>query len=257
MKRIILLSIGLIISTHLLNAQSKKELQAEVNRLTSEIAEKEQEIREAKKNENISVAKATEFEAQVAELKDANATLLGNIKIFTEASQQRSTSIGQTLESLRIKEAKLKVLNDEFGKNDSIALLVLTGFKQTLGEDALIGVQEGAVVVELNKTMLFGSSPTSVKISADGQGFLDKIASVIKAQPDTEATLIGQLDSIGKKEISNQRSWAILNGFRGASGIEPERISMSIKESSAETYQIRIHPRLNRFYLSVRETVKN
>ena len=257
MKRILLLIPAIILCSNALTAQSKKELQAEVDRLQAEISEKNAEVVAAKKSESISVAKAEQFEAQVSELQAANATLLENLKVFTEASKQRSTSIGQTLESLRDKEAKLKVIDDEFSKNDSIALLVLTGFKQTLGEDARVGVEKGAVTVELNKAMIFGGGSDNSVLTDQGQIFVDKIASVLSANPDTEATIISTRDTISDSMISRDRSAAIYSFLYQQVKVNKGRISVSNVTSSAESYQIRIHPKLNDFYLRVRETIKN
>ena len=248
---------ALLLCSYGLMGQSKKELQAEVDRLQAEVSAKDAEVVAAKKSESISVAKAEQFEAQVSELQAANATLLENLKIFTEASKQRSTSIGQTLESLRDKEAKLKIIDDEFSKNDSIALLVLTGFKQTLGEDARVGVEKGAVTVELNKTAIFGGGSDNSVLTDDGQIFIDKIASVLRANPDTEATIISKRDTINDPMISKDRSAAIYRFLDQQVKDEKGRISVSNLISSAESYQIRIHPKLNDFYLRVRETVKN
>ena len=252
-----LLLIVFVMGSGIITAQSKKELQAEVNRLNTELSSKEQEIREAKKNESISVAKAAEFEAQVSELQAANATLLNNLKIFTESTKQRSESIGQTLESLREKEAIIKTLNDELSKNDSLALLVLTGFKQTLGENALIGVQQGAITVELSKMSFFGNDNSNDVIMEQGDLFLGKISDIIKKYPDTEATLIGQTDSIGDPLVVQRRSLSIVNYLKKAvADSGADRISMSYNNGSTESYQLRIHPRLSAFYLRVRETIK-
>ncbi len=253
MKKLLSLCIVALLTINVISAQSKKELQAEVERLNTQIGEKENEILEARKTERVSIAKATEFEAQVTELQQANATLLNNLKIFTESSQQRSESIGQTLASLRDKEAKLKVINDEFSKNDSIALLIITGFKQTLGENARVGIQEGAIIVELNKTMLFGNGSSASNVSEDGQVFLGKIANVLRANPETEAVVVSQLDSIVDPQTVYSRSISILGQMNT---VAKDRVYVSFKSGSGENYQIKIHPRLNRFYLKVRETVK-
>ena len=256
MKKTLLSIVVLILFMGGANAQSKKDLREEVDRLNTEIAQKDEALREAKQKVNISESNAAEFEAQVLELKAANATLLTNLKTFTESSSQRLETLGQTLESLREKEAQFKVINDEFSKNDSIALLVLTGFKQTLGENAQVGVQTGAVVVQLNSTTLFGS-PTSTQLSADGDDFLSKIAAVIKANPDTEATLVTQFDTINRSSATDQRSLAIINNIKTNTPGEDQRLYQTSEGSAAESFQIRIHPKLNSFYLRIRESVKN
>ncbi len=256
MKKTLLSIAFLILLIGGANGQSKKDLREEVDRLNTEIAQKDEALREAQKKVNISESNAAEYEAQVSELKAANATLLNNLKTFTESSSQRLETLSQTLESLRQKEAQFKVINDEFSKNDSIALLVLTGFKQTLGENAQIGVQTGAVVVQLNSTTLFGG-PTSSQLSADGDAFLSKIAAVIKANPDTEATLVTQFDSINRSPATDQRSLAIINSIRTNTQGQDHRLYQTSKGSAGESFQIRIHPKLNSFYLRVRESVKN
>ncbi len=253
MKKLLPISIIAFLVANTSLAQSKKELQAELDRLNTEIVEKDNELLEARKTERISVAKADEFEAQVAELQEANATLLNNLKIFTESSKQRSESIGQTLASLRDKEAKLKTINDEFSKNDSIGLLVITGFKQTLGENARVGVKEGAIIVELNKAMLFGNGSSATDVAEEGQVFIGKIADVLAAYPDTEAAVISQLDSVGDPQTTYSRSLSILGHLNK---VAKDRVSVSYLEGTGENYQIRIHPRFNSFYLKVRETVK-
>ena len=96
MNKFLLLIVLLSVIGFDLSAQSKKDLQAEVERLRTEISEKDAALSEARKTESISVAKAEQFEAQVTELQAANATLLNNLKVFTEATTQRTESIGQT-----------------------------------------------------------------------------------------------------------------------------------------------------------------
>ena len=88
-------------------SQKKKDLLAEIDRLNSELSSKEEALVEARKSENASVAKAESFEAQLTELQQANATLLNNLKVLTEATKERSNNIGRPLESLREKESQI------------------------------------------------------------------------------------------------------------------------------------------------------
>ena len=253
-KTLLLIAVLLIFQG--VHAQNKKELQAEIDNLRSELSAKDEELRAAKNNERISVANAEQFEAQVAELQAANATLLSNIKVFTEASQHRSESIGATLESLREKEAKLKVINDEFNKNDSIALLVLTNFKQTLGEEAQIGVEKAAVTVVLDKSVMFGPSMDSSTLSEDGKVFLDKIAAVLRTNPDTNATLVIQQDTITESPVYRDRGISMFKSLSQSAEDKTGRINISNFKSASESYKIRIHPKLNEFYMRLRETMK-
>ncbi len=257
MIRILLFSFLILFMVGEIRAQNKKELQAEVSRLESELGQKDEELRTARNNERISVAQAAEFEAQVKELQDANATLLENLKKFTQASQQRSETIGQTLNSLKDKEAKLKVFSEEQAKVDSIALLILSDFKQTLGEDARVGVKTGEVAVELSTPMIFGSGQSGSTINESGQSFLGKIAAVAKKYPDMDLTVLTMKDSTDQSQIPQQRALAIKGILGDIVSGAADRVSVAFRQAASTAYEVRFHANYQKFYFLVKETLKN
>ena len=257
MIRILLFSLMIMLMATEIRAQNKKELQAEVNRLNSELSQKDEELRAAKNSERISVANAAEYEAQVKELQDANATLLDNLKKFTESSQQRSETIGQTLESLREKEQILKLFQDEFSKNDSIAYLIIADFKQTLGEDALVGIKEGEVAVELSTPMIFGNNQSSTAISAGGQSFVDKIAAAVKKYPDMDVTVLTMVGSTDQSQVPYQRALALKGSLGDTASGTANRVDVSFMQAGSTAYEVRFHPNYRQFYALVKETLKN
>ena len=257
MIRLLLLSLMILFMTTEIRAQNKKELQAEVNRLNSELSQKDEELRVARNNERISVANAAEFEAQVKELQDANATLLENLKKWTESSQQRSETIGQTLESLREKERVLKLFEDEFSKNDSIAYLLIADFKGSLGEDALVGIKEGQVAVELSTPGIFGNNQSAATISEGGRSFLGKIAAAVKKYPDMDVTVLTMVGSADQSGIPQQRALAIKGSLGDAASGTADRVGVSFKQAGSTAYEVRFHPNYHKFYALVKETLKN
>ncbi len=254
MKSKLLFFLILLITTTALTAQSKKELREDVAQLESELSQSQQELAEAKKNERISTTRAETLEGEIEELKQANATLLSNLKVFTEASKQRSNNISKTLEALREKEAQLNVLNETFQSNDSVALLILSDFKQTLGEEAKIGVETGAVTVRIDRSMLFGASGDNVTDGA--QGFLSKIGAVMNRYPEMMATLVAMEDSTQTAPNTAARLKSIGKVMEETAGVESKRIQYAKLKSSAESYQVRIHPNFTAFYLRIRQSVK-
>ena len=256
MKRLLLFCIAFLFGLSAVFAQSKKELRAEVQELKSEIAEKDRELAEARQNEKISQANAAEFEAQAKELQDANATLLTNIKTLTQATAQRSDNISRTLETIKRKEEQLNIVNEQISVYDSIAFIVLSNFKKTLGEDALVGVQKDALTVELSEVLLFGSGSGST-LQAGGSDFLNKIAAVVKQHNVIHVTLLSALDESSNSELVKNRSKAIIDGLQSDLSPDLIKVSLKYKSSSIPSYQIRIHPDWNSFYLKVRDAVKN
>ena len=256
MKKLLLLTLLVLFSLSYGIAQSKKELRAEVDDLRQQIAQKDQELSAAKQSERISKANAAEFEAQAKELKDANATLLTNIKTLTEATAQRSDNIGRTLETIKKKEQQLNVVNDGISAYDSIAFLLLSDFKRTLGESALIDVKKDAVTVELSEVGLFGSGNTTTLIP-EGNDFLSRIASAVKRHNGIEMTLLTTLPADADAKVIRDRSAAIIESFGASVAPDINRVNLKYTEGSNRSYRVRVHPNWSAFYLSVREAVKN
>ena len=239
-----------------LQSQSKKELIAEVQSLKSELDSTQAALTESKKNESVSKARAESVESELVELRDANALLLKNLKTFTEASTQRSDNIGKTLESLREKEAQLKVIRDAIGANDSTAVVVLTNAKQTLGENAKIGVSNGAIIIASDLTSLFGSD-TGTDISAEGEAWLEKIAAILNANPAMSLTVEG-LTMTGDLTMAANQASTVSSVLQKNFGIAPERMVTLGKDGNfKEGINLKIHPRFDQFYLMVRENMKN
>lgn len=107
----------------------------------------EQELAKAKREISSSSAEAETLKAENISLRDANATLLGNLSNFSELSKQNSENVDRAMEALARKERQLSGINDMISANDSTAIVSLTRIKQTLGENAKVGVEGGIVVI--------------------------------------------------------------------------------------------------------------
>ena len=256
MKKLLLLSFSILLYTNISIAQSKKELRAEVADLKRQVEEKDQALSEARQNEKISVANAAEFEAQVSELQDANATLLTNIKTLTEATAQRSDNISRTLESIRQKEAQLKVVNDEISAYDSIAFIVLSNFKKTLGEDALIGVQKDALTVELSEVGLFGTN-SNTSLPGEGKNYVNKISAAVMQHQGTAITLHVTMEAGSSSDLIKARAASIVSTIQESLSPDIQKVALKYSQGSVRSYRLSIHPDWSAFYLKVRDAVKN
>ena len=256
MIRITLSLVFLFLLGGTLHAQNKKELLAQINSLNAELESIKAELIESKKNEKISQARADSFESQLQGLEENNATLLKNLNNFTGQASQRQDKLSGVMEALRKKEGELKFINDALTSNDSISLLALTNFKQTLGENANIKVESGAVTVILDNTALFGTDTNSIIQDGAATEMLNKIAGVIKANPDMAVTLEFHTDNENSWENVYSMATSVAAVIGNPAEIKPERIAVSRKTDLNKSLYVRLHPDFNLFYLSLRQNMK-
>lgn len=237
------------------NAQKKSDLFEQINDLKVQLDSVKREAAKAQRNEKASVTKMESYEKQVAELQDANKTLMGNLTKFTTVSAKSSDNFNKAMESLNQKEAQLKSINDAIASNDSTALVVLTNAKQTLGENAKIGVSNGMVVISSDLNSLFGSD-TGAKITAEAEPWIQKIGQILAANPKTAVTIEG-LSMTGDLDLPAQQAIAVSKALQALT-IAPERITSLGKDGNLkEGVVIKIHPKFDDFYVMVKENMKN
>lgn len=255
MKRI-LLSLSFIIAFGIsVSAQKKSELIAEISNLKTQLDSVSNQAAEAQRSEKASLAKAESFEAQALELRDANKTLMKNLNSFSQLSSQNSTNMNKAMESLNAKERQLKAINDAIASNDSTALVVLTNAKQTLGENAKIGVSNGGVVISSSLTSLFGSD-TEATISTEAEPWVQKIGQILTANPKMNVTIEG-LSMTGDLDLPAKQASAVGSALQRLS-IAAERITALGKDGNLkEGVLIKIHPKYDEFYKMVKENMKN
>ena len=255
MKRILLsLSFVLILSASV-NAQKKSELIAEISALKSQLDSVTNEVATAQRNEKASLAKAESFEAQALELRDANKTLMKNLNSFSQLSSQNSTNMNKAMESLNVKERQLKAINDAIASNDSTALVVLTNAKQTLGENAKVGVTNGMVVISSSLTSLFGNDTEST-ITTEAEPWVQKIGEILTANPNMAVTIEG-LSMTGDLNLPAQQASAVSSALQRLE-IAADRITALGKDGNLkEGVVIKIHPKFDEFYKMVKENMKN
>ncbi|MFS4491752.1 OmpA family protein [Maribacter sp. 2308TA10-17] len=255
MKKI-LLSLSLIIAfSAVVQAQKKSELIAEISTLKSQLDSVNNQVAEAQRKEKASLAKAESFEAQALELRDANKTLMKNLNSFSQLSSQNSTNMNKAMEALNVKERQLKAINDAIASNDSTALVVLTNAKQTLGENAKIGVSNGMVIISSSLTSLF-ESDTEATITPEAEPWVQKIGQILVANPNMAVTIEG-LSMTGNLDLPAQQASAVSSALQRLE-IAADRITALGKDGNLkEGVVIKIHPKFDEFYKMVKESMKN
>ncbi|MBT8307998.1 MAG: hypothetical protein KJN85_13740 [Maribacter sp.] len=256
MKRILLFLSILFVSSSFLFAQRKSDLIAQIDALKTELDSTKAVVALAKKNEKIGLARAESFESQVKELQDANATLLKNLNSFAEVSNKNSENINKVMAKLEEKENQLKAINNTIASNDSTAIVVLTNAKQTLGENAKIGVSSGSVIIATTLESIFGTTIGGT-VSEQGRGFLEKIVAILNANPKVSLTIEG-LSMTGELGLAGNQASTIGKMLQNEFSIDPNRINSLGKDGNfKEGINLVIHPNYRQFYDMVKENMKS
>jgi len=238
-----------------IQAQKKKDLMDEVIQLKDSIVLLNDSIAKASRQVNTSNAKAELFEKENTELRDANATLLKNLSSFSQISKQNTETVNKALASLKNKEGQLKFITDDFSQNDSIAIAILTQAKQTLGEEAKVGVSDGDILFTHSLDFLFESDgETQVKEAA--KAHLIKIGEIIVAHPNRTISVEG-LNITGEFELTYQQTLAVANQLLAVEGIQPENVGIMAKDGNfKEGILIRLSSDSKSFYEKLKTEFK-
>ena len=256
MNKIILTLSVLFLMTSIGHAQKKSELIAEIDVLKKELDSVKSLVTISQKNEKVATARSESFEVQVQELQDANTTLMKNLNTFAEVSNKNSNIVNSAMTSLEAKENQLKSINDAISSNDSTALVVLTNAKQTLGENAKIGVVDGAVIISEKLDALF-TSESGAEVNPSAETFLGKLADVLKANPKAKLTIEG-LSMTGNLDLPAKQAASVAYILQNKFEIQPERIETLGRDGNLkEGVLLKIRPDYEAFYLMVRQSMKN
>lgn len=256
MKQTLLLLCFVFFAALSIQGQKKSDLIDQIDILRSQLDSVKSMVADARKNEKIAIAQSESYSTQVTELQDANNTLMQNLNSFAEVSNKNSNIVTSAMASLEAKEKQLKAIKDAIASNDSTTIVVLTNAKQTMGENAKIGVSEGAVVISSNLSSLFGSD-TATELIPEAEPWAEKIANVLMANPETAVTIEG-LSMTGDLNTPALQASALSTILQSKYAIAPERITTLGRDGNLkEGVQVSIHPPFNKFYLMVREEMKN
>lgn len=255
MIRILPTLLMLLCASSFVFGQRKSDLLREIETLKQELDSTNTVVLEAKKNEKVGLARAESFEKQVTDLQDANATLLKNLNSFASISNTNSENLNRALAKIEEKENQLNLITSTISANDSTALVVLTNAKQSLGENAKIGVSEGKVFVSSKLESLFIST-SEATILPESLVWLEKIANIMKANPNTKLTIEG-LSMTGEIALAKSQANAIGNALTEQYAIESSRIQTHGKDGNLkEGINLIFHADYEAFYLKVKESMK-
>ncbi|MBQ4822445.1 OmpA family protein [Aquimarina sp. MMG016] len=270
MKKIIVFASVLLLTVSSIEAQKKKDLLTEIDKLRKELKETKGELAESRKNEKTSQAEVKTMETQVNDLKETNASLLKNMSSFTELSSQKAKNLETSLDAIKAKDKQLNTINDALSKSDSAKLKVLTLFKNSLGSDGAIAFKNGEIYITLTNTLLFGENDKNTKIEDKAKGVLGRIAKTLNDNKDIKITVEGNSNALkfdGKNlkdnwDLSAKQAASVVRALQKDHKVDPKRMQVSGKseygsESIETATRILIDPKFDEFYRVIKENMKN
>tara|TARA_R110002073_G_scaffold108336_3_gene243398 strand:+ start:67918 stop:68763 length:846 start_codon:yes stop_codon:yes gene_type:complete len=204
--------------------KTKNELLAVNNSLTKCMIEKE------KCESNL-----TSLNSTIADLKNDKKRTLEYVDNLTVLTKGASDNIKETLAQLSKKDAYINRIRAAATKKDSLNLVVAFHLKKELkdgidDEDIEINVEKTVVFISISDKLLFKSG--SYNITEKAYDVLQKVATVIKGQPEMDVMVEGHTDDTPIKndiiqdnwDLSAKRATAVTRILQYKYGVKPNRL---------------------------------
>lgn len=217
--------------------------------------------------------KAMSLEQQVKSLQIDKSTALKQVENLTVLTQSSSDNIKKVISQLSEKDKYINGIRKAMTQKDSMNLAI----KYHLTKNLTDGIQDKDIEVNVEKTVVFISisdkllfKSGSYNITENAYTVLEKIAKVIKDQPEMDVLIEGHTDSTPIKRDLIQDNWD-LSALRATSivrvlqykyGVKPQRLTAAGRsqyipiaendtpENKAKNRRTKIiiMPKLNQFF---------
>lgn len=242
--------------------QTKEELSTVKTNLTKCLVEKEKHQDRYK-----------DLEGRVAELKKDKENSIQQVENLTVLTKGANDNIKETLTQLSKKDKYINKIRAAATKKDSLNLVVAFHLKKELqqgidDEDIEVNVEKTVVFISISDKLLFKSG--SYTITDKASKVLQKVATVVNAQPEMDVMIEGHTDDTPMNtaavkdnwDLSVKRSTAIVRELQSKYSVAPQRLIAAGRSSfmplvSNDTpankaknrrTKIIILPRLNQFF---------
>lgn len=203
--------------------------------LQSSLKNCEDEKAEANKQRAALQTDIDNLNRHIALLKENNTQALKQLQDLSVISAAQAASINKSLENIGAKDAYIQDLQTAMARKDSLNMTLVMNLKGAIGnledEDINIKVDKGVVYIDISDKLLFKSG--SYEVAPQAKSVLEKVAAVLKAQPDMEYMVEGHTDNVPFKkgvlvdnwDLSVKRSTAIVRLLQNQYGLDPAHIA--------------------------------
>ena len=203
--------------------------------LQSSLKNCEDEKAEANKQKAAMQTDIDNLNRHIALLKENNSQALKQLQDLSVISASQAASINKSLENIGAKDAYIQDLQSAMARKDSLNMTLVMNLKGAVGnledEDINIKVDKGVVYIDISDKLLFKSG--SYEVAPQAKSVLEKVAAVLKNQPDMEYMVEGHTDNVPYRkgvlqdnwDLSVKRSTAIVRLLQNQYGLDPAHIA--------------------------------
>jgi chemotaxis protein MotB len=172
---------------------------------------------------------------QTQNLQTTNTQVLGRLEDLSVLSSKQAESVQKSLEKLAERDLYIKDLQGAMARKDSLNMALVMNLKGSLGaaagDDIDIQVDKGVVYISISDKLLFTTG--SYEVSPRAMNVLDKVANVLKNQPNIEFMVEGHTDNVPIKggqlkdnwDLSVLRATSVVRLLQSRFGIDPKRMT--------------------------------
>lgn len=176
-----------------------------------------------------------DLNTQIDYLKEHNSTVLKQLSDLSVISSSQAESIKKSLENIGEKDMYIKDLQSAIARKDSLNMALVMNLKGALNDindtDIEIKVDKSAVYISISDKLLFRTG--SYDVNEKAMVVLEKVAKVLKNQPDIEFIVEGHTDNVPIRggqmkdnwDLSVLRATSVVRILQNQYGLEPARMT--------------------------------
>ncbi|MCA0380780.1 MAG: OmpA family protein [Bacteroidetes bacterium] len=175
------------------------------------------------------------YKDQASNLQSTNTQVLGRLEDLSVLSSKQAESVQQSLAKLAERDIYIKDLQGAMARKDSLNMALVMNLKGSLGpiadDDINIEVDKGVVYINISDKLLFTTG--SYDVNPKAMNVLEKVATVLKNQPNIEFMVEGHTDNVPIKggalrdnwDLSVLRATSVVRTLQTKFGIDPKRMT--------------------------------
>ncbi len=235
MRKIVLLLVLAIVGSSCVSKKEYAALQADYDKTKEQLTIVKDNLTKCLLEKEKCEAQAAALNKQVTGLKEDKKKTLEYVDNLTVLTKGANDNIKETLSQLSKKDQYINRIRSLASKKDSLNLVVAFQLKKELkdgidDEDIEINVEKTVVYISISDKLLFKSG--SYNVTDKAYKVLEKVATVIKGQPEMDVMIEGHTDSTPIQtdfiqdnwDLSAKRATSITRILQYKYGVKPSRL---------------------------------
>ncbi len=242
MRKLVLLVVMVVVTASCVSKKDYANLEARHKKAQDELVAVKNSLTKCMIEKEKYQNQITGLDNTISELKKDKEKTLEYVDNLTVLTKGANDNIKETLAQLSKKDKYINRIRSAASKKDSLNLVVAFHLKKELkqgidDEDIEINVEKTVVFISISDKLLFKSG--SYNVTEKAYKVLEKVATVVKGQPEMEVMIEGHTDSTPIKndiiqdnwDLSAKRATAITRILQYKYGVKPGKKSAAGRSS--------------------------